>query len=333
MKRMLLVLLTALLIVLCGTTAFAENGKIGWVKDEQGDWYYYFAEDLNYKAPMSGVTAFREIDGLEYAFDADGKMLWGWVDEYSTRCTGAEGWKDATYYLGGKDDGHRRKTEWEQIRVLDYEQDDEYQNYWFYFTSLGRKLVNTGSGNFLEKTIKNAKYAFADDGHMLSGFVDATSDGTVSADGYKFFSSPESGKRKTRGWFKVLTCEELDQAGYDADEYSWYYAKGDGSLACNEMLTVKGKKYLFNESGEMVTGVTALCVIGDVVQIVASDIETREEIEGYRDSETGVYGDDVTSLYYFGSNGAMKTGSASVKLGGETLKLKFDEDGHLIEVK
>lgn len=327
MKRLCVILFTLLFVLLGFTAAFADEADLGWVKDEKGNWYYYYEEGVKYIAPRSGITAFRKIDGYEYAFDSEGKMLYGWVDEYSTRMTDPDGWKNAAYYLGGKDDGHKRTLQWEKIRVLDYDQEDEYQEYWFYFTSLGKKLSNQAGDYYLEKTIKGQKYAFADDGHMLSGFVEGDNgDGTADASDYKYFSSPESGRRKTHGWFRVRACEDLSEDEYNADEFHTYYAKGNGVLACNEILEIKGKRYLMDELGQRVEGLAVLDTGSDPIQILDTGFECKEDLELYYVPGSGY---SAVELYYFGSNGAMRKGRFSIRLGGDTIKLETDENGRI----
>ena len=80
-----------------------------WVEVENADasgddasatvWYYFQANGKAYKAPTSGKTSFKTINGKKYAFDVDGKMLYGWVDEQSTRQVGDDDWVGGSYYL------------------------------------------------------------------------------------------------------------------------------------------------------------------------------------------------------------------------------------------
>ena len=73
---------------------------------------------LAIKAPDSGKTTFKTIDGKRYAFDDDGIMLWGWGNDQSERETDDSGWENATYYLASWEDG-AMKTGWQKITVYD----------------------------------------------------------------------------------------------------------------------------------------------------------------------------------------------------------------------
>lgn len=167
---------------------------------------------------------------------------------------------------------------------------------------------------------------------MLSGFVDAGGDEPEGAGGYKYFRSPDSGRRKTKGWFKALPDSEIDVDEYEADEYHWFYAKANGYLACNELLKIETRTYLFNDRGERVDGLVAVMMVGDNVIIGNPDIDTMAELEEYRDSETGEF-DWLWGVYLFGKNGAMRTGKQTVKLDGESVRAEFDESGRLIWVE
>ena len=129
-----------------------ENGVMvanRWVQvandDDNSDdapanyWYYFQASGKAYKAGDS--TSFKTINGKKYAFDDEGKMLYGWVDGTSNRITDDEGWKESTtlYYCGTEDDGAQR-VGWAQIHVINKDEDDEDQDYWFYFKANGKKL-------------------------------------------------------------------------------------------------------------------------------------------------------------------------------------------------
>ena len=125
-------------------------------------WYYFQANGKAYKGGDN--TSFKTINGRNYAFAADGKMLFGWVDGNSNRITGDDAWQNAEYYLGGSDDGSRASAKWELIHVVDSAKDDPEQDYWFYFQSNGKKYTSKFEG----QTINGRKYAFGEYGNMLT---------------------------------------------------------------------------------------------------------------------------------------------------------------------
>ena len=58
----------------------------------------------------------------------------------------------------------------------------------------------------------------------------------------------------SRGWFKVVPAEYLNDEKYDDDESAWYYADGSGNLYAGEFRTISGKKYAFRNDGRMIDG-------------------------------------------------------------------------------
>ena len=53
-------------------------------------------------------VSLKTVNGKKYAFDDEGKMLFGWVDENSAERvddTDGDAFKEGTYYFGGEDDG------------------------------------------------------------------------------------------------------------------------------------------------------------------------------------------------------------------------------------
>ena len=129
-----------------------------WVKivneeqddDEDPAEYIYYYMQSNGKAYKTGNsndnTKFKTIDGKRYAFDGDGKMLYGWVNGQSERISDEDGWAETNedvYYLGNWDDGVM-KTGWQKINVYD-DGEDENMDYWFYFKSNGKRFYNDES--------------------------------------------------------------------------------------------------------------------------------------------------------------------------------------------
>ena len=104
-------------------------------------WYYFGPSGRAYKAPDSGKTSFKSITNgagqtRRYAFDSEGRMLYGWLNENSERLTGEDAWREGVYYCGGPDDGIQARSEWRELEAIDDENDDGEFNetYWFYFS-------------------------------------------------------------------------------------------------------------------------------------------------------------------------------------------------------
>lgn len=133
--------------------------------DDEADtcWYYFAANGKAYTASSSGKTAFKTINSARYAFDEEGKMLYGWVDESSNRITDDDAWRSGVYYLGEEGDGAQRASQWQRLEVED--DDSELENfdgyYWFYFNTNGKKVSDT------TKTINGRKYRFSEDGYAI----------------------------------------------------------------------------------------------------------------------------------------------------------------------
>ena len=233
-------------------------------EDEPAEYIYYYMQSNGKAYKTKGdSTKFKTIDGKRYAFDEDGKMLYGWVDGNHDRISDDE-WDDqGVYYLGQWDDG-AMKTGWQKITVPDNDDDEEEKDFWFYFKANGKKERDDGtnSEDIKTKTINGKKYAFDSRGVMVSEWTIATggSANSSSSSNWRYFNSPEDGARMTKGWFKVVapdqdndnTFKNYDE-GYgkfawrDADEENerWYYADGDGKLASGEIKKIKGKYYAF----------------------------------------------------------------------------------------
>ena len=160
-----------------------------WVKLENEDqddeedpaefnYYYMQANGKAYQAGDSGRTKFRTIDGKKYAFDEDGKMLYGWVNGESQRLTDDDEWNansadEDIYYLGSWEDG-AMKTGWQKLTVYD-DQTEEDEEYWFWFKSNGKKYTaEAGSTLKTNKSINGKKYGFDERGVMAYSWALAT---------------------------------------------------------------------------------------------------------------------------------------------------------------
>ena len=161
-----------------------DNEDAGDDDEPEHYWYYFQANGKAYKQGDAGKVSLKTINGKKYAFDEEGKMLYGWVDENTAeRIDNTDGdafTQDATYYFGDEDDG-AMTTGWLLIDVTydaatedNYKyiapafNDDEDQTRWFYFKSNGKMVKADNEGETKDKTINGKKYAFDHNGAMVA---------------------------------------------------------------------------------------------------------------------------------------------------------------------
>ena len=346
-----------------------ENEDAGEDDEPEHYWYYFQANGKAYKRSDSASTdviSAKVINGKKYAFDTEGKMLYGWVSD-GERQTDDDAWKTCKYYFGDEDDG-AMSVGWRLISITDDEAEDiqpgdefwdEDQDRWFYFQSSGKKkAADENKGEvYTDKSINGKKYGFDQYGRMVASWYadlktaslseSKTDKGTASqgtkkyTEEFMYFSSPEDGARYTKGWFKVVPGYYLHQAKYnDGDEY-WYYADGDGNIVANEIKTIKGKKYAFDEYGRMINGLVFLQMTdgetaSDIAQKLADDDDAHPyDTEDNFDDFVTFYHDEINKheirSYYFGSSddGAMKTGKQTVDIDGDSFTFQFKKGSNL----
>ena len=283
-------------------------------------WYYLGSSGAAYRA--KGTDEFKNsiINGKRYLFDEDGHMVSGWtyVD-------------NDTYYLGEENEGWAH-TGWQYLEIDEDEMtcpsDDDYDNEeaWFHFKSSGKARKNSRT------YIGGAYYTFDENGVMLDDWVSGT---PGSATPGRSFYAYDNGNQAS-GW--VYTYENSDQ---DGDE-EWFYmvssnkntaynaggaaANGSGSAtkykegdvvdkAYNSDVlaakVIKGKTYLFDNTGVMLTGVFEF------------DAPVKRQ---------GGSGDLDAGIYYFNKSGGsvegqMETGKTTITYDGEDYVYYFQGTG------
>ncbi|MFT4104658.1 MAG: cell wall-binding protein [Lacrimispora sp.] len=360
-----------------------ENGAMvtnQWVsienEDYDGDddeaanhWYYFQANGKAIKGSDNNTVNLKTINGKKYVFDNDGKMLYGWVDTNGERVTGDDAWSASSggeFYFGDENDG-AMTVGWIQLSITDSNAsdtdadtafDDEDQDRWFYFKTNGRKMKNeTG------KTINGKKYAFDTDGRMTAEWSQNASyvtPGTTTAtpstlvtgarsQQWRYYGTPEDGARVNKGWFKVVPARGLNATRYNNDEDRWYYSDNDGRLVANQLKTINGKKYAFDDKGGMVSGLKFISVLkadkNQIVTIHDGDYyDTEGEFDAFANATAGSWkagettpnfdwsssiDDYVTYAYYFGGgeDGSMKTGKQTVDIDGDSFTFLFNKSG------
>ena len=321
--------------------------------DDPAEYHYYYMQSNGkaYKGNGDNVSK-KTIDGKRYAFDEDGKMLYGWVNDDGTLANGEDEWQSADYYFGSWEDGSM-KTGWVKITVYDDDKEDDY-DYWFNFKSNGEKRIHEEVG----KTWKsNGRYYHFDERGVMvyQWFETATSSTTTS--NWSYFNSPEDGAKVVKGWFKVVPptddntfAENGDNtfAPDDSNDESerWYYNAGsDEGLVAGEIKKINGKYYGFRPSsdakaGAMLTGLCALTMDdqdGEIIdEVLYADMDSddlddfMDEVDKFNAGEDSKVTAD-TYLFYFGDNedtdGAMKTGNVNINLDGDTYNFQFRKSG------
>ena len=335
-------------------------------EDDPAEYHYYYMQS-NGKAykdkSTNGSLTKKVIDGKRYAFDEDGKMLYGWVAEDGDMCNGEDEWENATYYFGSWEDGSM-KTGWQKITVYDDSTDKEDDfDYWFNFKSNGKKRAH--SSDDLNDTWKsNGKYYHFDNRGVMvyEWYQIATQNGDqASASNWAYFNSPEDGARAVKGWFKVVAPTEdnkFSQLDDSTDTFAtknsrnedekWYYSDGkDKGLVTGEIKKIKGKYYAFApdngvDGGRMLSGLCALRMDGSTIVEVLKDEMDADDLDDFMDG-TGDFagmtyaseaqGSNNVYLYYFGdaddadSDGAMKVGNVTVNLDGDNYQFFFKKNG------
>ena len=331
-----------------------ENEDAGDEDEPDQYWYYFQSNGKAYTGSDSSTTTkFKTINGKKYAFDEEGRMLYGWVQD-GERQTGDDDWTDAEYYLGDENDG-AMSTGWRLISITDEDWDeddetfDEDQDRWFYFKSNGKRYANAPDSDkeFVVKTINGKKYGFDENGRMVAEWNVSTTVGTEGQATYtrewSYFSSPEDGARKTKGWFKVIPDEDLDADEYDDAAEHWYYADGDGALYANEIKTINGRKYAFDNYGRMLDGLRLIEFVEEDGRVSTKEIaysydeddnndllfDTEDNLDATIQKIMSEKDTDIYSFMYFGDadDGAVKTGKQKIDIDGDEIEFEFKKDG------
>ncbi len=341
-----------------------DNEEAGQDDEPEHYWYYFQANGKAYKQGDNSDVALKTINGKKYAFDDEGKMLYGWVAADNAERvddTDGDAFKEGDYYFGGEDDG-AMTTGWLLMDITydeatsDYEiapafNEDEDQSRWFYFKSNGKKVYSTSTDETKDKTINGKKYTFDQYGAMVaewsldikkastnlgtSNFADVEKTGSSAkySQSWRYFNSVEDGARVSKGWFKVVSAEYLNEDKYNDDEDNWYYADGSGNIYAGEFKTIKGKKYAFRTDGRMLSGLKFIQkdINGNITGVKADDDDNYnfDTEDDFLKNAAGYYAENDYNCYYFGNgeDGAMKTNKTSITIDGDNFNFYFEKSG------
>ena len=343
-----------------------DNEDAGQDDEPDHYWYYFQANGKALRNGDNNKVALKTVNGKKYAFDDEGRMLFGWVaSDNAERIdkTDGDAFKEGDYYFGGEDDG-AMTVGWLQMDITyddatseSYKEiapvfnDDEDQSRWFYFKSNGKKVMAEAGDYQKSKTINGKKYEFDENGAMTaewsldvesaskSGYRGSYSNVTTNsvpakyAQEWRYFQDVENGARISKGWFKVVAAEYLNYEKNNDGEDAWYYADGSGKLYAGEFKTIKGKKYAFRTDGRMIDGLKFIKVVkGEIGEsgVKADDDDSHpfDTEDDFIDSANW-YEQNGYACYYFGGgdDGAMRTNKNTIEIDGEKFNFFFEKSG------
>ena len=160
---------------------------------------------------------------------------------------------------------------------------------------------------------------------MLTGWVDTVGDSETAAD-MRYYN--EDGSRQGKGWFRVIPSKQFNELAHNDEQPAWFYAGDNGKVFHNALKTIGNKKYLFDDGGQMVSGLVYVSfTTGTEIELSGvQSINNGDELEQFR----GDTGDDKTGLYYFGdeaTDGAMKYGHHVIQIDGQPVDFFFKKSG------
>ena len=238
----------------------SEANEDEWDSEAPDTYWYYYGKD-----GRSVISKWQEIDGKNYYFNDEGHMQTGMLE--------LDG---ATYYLGEEGDGVR-KTGW--IELENEDEDLDQDSVWHFFDNNGRMVVNQ-----IDRKINGSYYTFqngilqtgwfrlpetaqtqdtaadADAGNATASNADTASNENNSGSAATQAApaiAPTSSMRRTENEETAGTrWKARRRSAKTAKPLSSILKNGRPYYAANgvQVFTVDGKRFGFNERGELQTG-------------------------------------------------------------------------------
>ena len=316
--------------------AMVKNQWVAVAADDTEDqdvdhrWYYFGSTGRAYRG--SNGFSKKTINGKKYAFDEEGKMLYGWVDEGGTEYNNEDNAPlYSTYFFGPNDTttvngvtytGGAMVTGWyNYLDGIDIYEDEGDESLWLYFnTSTGKKEVSK------EKRINGLYYHFDENGIMDSGWTRVSSYGDA-ATASKYYSGSEQGWKQRNAWVWAVPSADINAEDHDNDQYRWFYVDSTGKPTVDRARRINSKWYIFDQNGIMKSGLVVLDS-----EKIGSDAHFVEKIDTENVDADQIKAMASTNIYYFSgdeeNDGAMKTGTnIRIDLADGTYTFGFAKNG------
>ena len=323
--------------------AMVKNQWVAVAADDTEDqdvdhrWYYFGSTGRAYRSSQ-GFSK-KTINGKKYAFDEEGKMVFGWVSEYGDELNNQDNAPiDAMYFFGPNDTttiggvtytGGAMVTGWyNYLDGLDMYEDEGDDSLWFYFnTSTGKKTVSD------EKRINGLYYNFDENGVMDSGWTVVATQGD-GATASRYFSGSDQGWKQRNTWVWAVPSETINSEDHENDTYRWFYVGSNGTPTADQARRINSKWYVFDGDGIMKTGLVALedKKTGEASSAVNSDAHIVATYPADNWSGDQIKELNDVALYYFSNDeendGSMKTGTnVQIELNDGTYTFGFAKNG------
>ena len=300
---------------------YASGDKLFDGELEEG-WYYFGKDGSAYR--RKGSSFKKNINGSNYVFDENGKLLTGWFDSDGEPVSDSENpFVDGMYYAG--EDGRLLKNEWLDYGAIDNgiggsELDSEvagrsyndYEKMWIYFDSNSKKIKSNGD-NIRQMTLDGIKYGFDENGIMLpwwskvSTISNADKSNPTSDVSARYYSGYDGGKLLKNTWFWMYPSESMDEDEYCSQDCSWWYTNSSGEVYKDRISRINGRYYAFDGLGRMQTGF--------VLFDGKSEFVARYDIDAWESDafiDGSIFGIEKSDLYLFSTDekndGSMQTG-------------------------
>ena len=293
--------------------------------DVEYRWYYFGATGKAYKQSPSSDLKKRSIRGKKYAFDSDGKMLFGFVDDKGDMNTDEDAILQTDYYFGTNDDG-AMYTGWlkyeQALDGTDYEDEDFF---WFrYDPTTGKKVTDN-----YNKKISGKFYAFDANGVMKYGWQDGNASASIATKS-KYFSSEDDGHLAKKTWIWAIPSEDMDiitkSSDNEDEEYRWFYVGSDGYTVKNQPKKINGKWYVFDEVGRMKIKLVFLDK-----ESISADAAVEGTFNYTNKDAADLVGAGKKNVYFFSADekkdGSMKTGSFKLEFNDDFYTMGFAKGG------
>ena len=295
-------------------------------EDEELDvtyrWYYFKSNGKAATAEdCTGTNNTKTINGKKYAFDTDGKMLFGFVANGEI-LTDESAVLDADMYFGSNEDGSAQTGWFESFADLNDAGEGDHN--WFYFKT-GKKYAGA------TKKIDGKTYEFKENGIMITGWsIVTTASGKVATG--NFYGPVEDGSLRKKAW--VWTVADKDDGADDPDSH-WFWADGNGNYVYDTVRRINGKHYAFDKDGIMLAGLVKVAAGTEIKSLTENDVAT---FENANDDSKADYVDEMKNgsfdVYYFSgdevNDGSLKTGTIKLALGDDEVTMFFDKSGKAI---